>query len=120
MRAALLIPALSTSTSNRSPTIERTCSASSAAPFGVPRSAEIAFARFPFVWIWETRDSASCGRTAVVNQYMCTRLSTAPTQWLVQSHGKPRSPVQFCCAEPLLPPLLQELLSPLVRALAAL
>jgi hypothetical protein len=31
----LLIPALSTSTSNRSPTIERTCFASSAAPLGV-------------------------------------------------------------------------------------
>ena len=34
MRAALLIPALSTSTSSPSPTIERTCFASSAAPFG--------------------------------------------------------------------------------------
>src|SRR5882724_9953917 len=24
----------------------------------------------------------------------------APTQWLVQFHGKPRSPVQFCSGEP--------------------
>jgi N-ethylmaleimide reductase len=33
--------------------------ASSAAPSGVPRSAEIAFARPPFAWISQTRDSAS-------------------------------------------------------------
>ena len=63
LKGALLLQlwtAESTTTSNRSPTMERTCWTSSAAPFAVPRSAEIAFALPPFVWISETRDSASC------------------------------------------------------------
>ena len=42
MVAALVIPALDTSTCKRSPTIERTCLARSVAPSGVPKSATCA------------------------------------------------------------------------------
>src|SRR5437899_10884207 len=113
MRAALLIPALSTRTSNRSPTIESTCLASSAAPFGVPRSAEIHL-RFRLSLGSRRREiplPAQSGRSEPIHVHPSQQ---APTQWLVQFHGKPRLPMQSCCAEPFLPPALHELVSRLL------
>jgi len=77
------------------PTIESACLASSAAPFGVPRSAEIAFALPPFVWISETRDSASpaqSGRSEPTHVYPSQQ---APTQCSSNSTGSPRHQCSF-------------------------
>jgi len=57
--AELLIPALDTSTSNRSSTKERTSLASNVAPSGVPKPARIASARPLWERMPATRDSAS-------------------------------------------------------------
>jgi hypothetical protein len=119
MRAALLIPALRTSTSNRSPTMECTCLASSTAPFGVPRSAEIALLVRPSFGFLrrETPLPGWTGRSGLKHRHLSQQV---PTQWLFQFRGKPPSPVQFCCAEPFLPPPLHQLLSRLFGALAPL
>src|SRR5712692_5994167 len=94
MVAALLIPALETSTSNRSPRMERTSLASSVAPSGVPKSALIASA--PPLGV-DTLDQrlGFLGGAAVVNQYMCTRLSKRQRSGSSNSTRSPRHQCSF-------------------------
>src|SRR5260370_632881 len=80
MVAALLIPALETSTSNRSPTIERTSLASSVAPSGVPKSALIPH-------------PAQNGRSEPEHAPQPPR---APMPWRGQFPATRPSPAQFC------------------------
>ena len=97
MVADLLIPALETSTSNRSPTIERTSLASSVAPSGVPKSALIASAR-PLL--------RGCQRLTIPRPAQNGRSEPEPAPrpprvlmpWRDQFPATRPSPAQFCLA----------------------
>src|SRR5438445_537459 len=95
MVAALLIPALDTSTSNRSPTIERTPLASNVAPSGVRKSALIASARPPFGADVGHDRFRILRRMAIVNQDMCTAIGKRGCRSATDSAGGSRNKRRF-------------------------
>src|ERR1700686_3831215 len=103
MVALLLTPALATSMSNRSPTIERLLWRANLLLPGLPGLPLSPPRGLP--WTGYSRPQTELpersGRSEPIHVHPSQQ---APTQWLVQFHGKPPSPVPFCCAEPFLLP----------------